>query len=152
LTQPGVACTSVEHQFDELIPVGSLSVKDVAVSVLAEGDAATQLIEKVINQAAVLTAFEQIGAADVACTMGRDYVMDRYAFGRPLASYQAVKHNLANVMVKIELARSNAYFGAWAMNEQAPELPLAAAVARVSARSEERRVGKECRSRWAACQ
>jgi len=133
LTQPGVACTSVEHQFDELIPVGSLSVKDVAVSVLAEGDAATQLIEKVINQAAVLTAFEQIGAADVACTMGRDYVMDRYAFGRPLASYQAVKHNLANVMVKIELARSNAYFGAWAMNEQAPELPLAAAVARVSA-------------------
>src|SRR5690606_2475530 len=71
--------------------------------------------------------------ADVACLMGRDYVAQRYAFGRPLATYQAVKHKLADLLVKNELARSNAYYGAWAMQEQAPELALAAALARVSA-------------------
>jgi acyl-CoA dehydrogenase len=133
LNQAGVTRGKTEHQFDELIPLGTLTLNNAAVTVLSEGAAATALIDLIVNQAAVLTAFEQIGAADTCCTMGRDYVMDRYAFGRPLAGYQAVKHKLADVMVKIELARSNAYFGAWAMNEQAPELPLAAAVARVSA-------------------
>jgi alkylation response protein AidB-like acyl-CoA dehydrogenase len=59
--------------------------------------------------------------------------MGRYAFGRPIASYQAIKHKLANMYVKNTLARSNCYYGAWALNTNADELPLAAATARVSA-------------------
>ena len=50
--------------------------------------------------------------------MARDYALDRYAFGRPIGSFQAIKHKLADVYVAIELARSNAYYGAWALAAQ----------------------------------
>ena len=65
--------------------------------------------------------------------MARDYALQRYAFGRPIGSFQAIKHKLADVYVATELARSNAYYGAWALARDAAELPLAAATARVSA-------------------
>ena len=68
-----------------------------------------------------------------ALEMARDYALERYAFGRPIGSFQAIKHKLADVYVAIELARSNAYYGAWALSADAAELPLAAATARVSA-------------------
>ena len=67
------------------------------------------------------------------CEMARDYALERYAFGRPIGSFQAIKHKLADVYVALELARSNAYYGAWALSADAAELPLAAATARVSA-------------------
>ncbi|MBV9062938.1 MAG: acyl-CoA/acyl-ACP dehydrogenase, partial [Alphaproteobacteria bacterium] len=57
----------------------------------------------------------------------------RYAFARPIGSYQAIKHKLADMYVNNELARSNAYYGAWALHTASAELPLAAAAARVSA-------------------
>ena len=59
--------------------------------------------------------------------------MGRFAFGRPIASYQAIKHKLAHVYVKNTLARSNCYYGAWALDSQSPDLPTAAAAARVAA-------------------
>jgi acyl-CoA dehydrogenase len=65
--------------------------------------------------------------------MAKAYAMDRYAFGRPIAAFQAIKHKLADVYVAIELARSNAYYGAWAIATGAAELPVAGAAARVAA-------------------
>ena len=59
--------------------------------------------------------------------------MERYAFGRPIGSFQAIKHKLADVYVAVELARSNAYYGAWAIATGAAELPVAGAAARVAA-------------------
>ncbi|HEX4534065.1 MAG TPA: acyl-CoA dehydrogenase family protein [Rhizomicrobium sp.] len=91
------------------------------------------IAERVLNRAAVLTAFEQVGGADVCLDMAKDYAKTRYAFGRQIGSYQAIKHKLADMYVNNELARSNAYYGAWALSTDAPELPLAAAAARVSA-------------------
>jgi len=61
------------------------------------------------------------------------YTKERYAFGRPVASFQAIKHKFADMFVALELARSNAYYGAWALSSDSPDLPLAAATARVSA-------------------
>ena len=89
------------------------------------------LTQKVLDHAAVLFAWEQVGGAQAALEMAKEYAMGRYAFGRPIASYQAIKHKLAEMYVKNTLARSNAYFGAWALNTGAAELPLAAATARV---------------------
>ncbi|HVZ91676.1 MAG TPA: acyl-CoA dehydrogenase family protein [Rhizomicrobium sp.] len=89
--------------------------------------------EAVLNRAAILTAFEQVGGADACLAMAKDYAMTRYAFGRPIGSFQAIKHKLADMYVMNELARSNAYYGAWALSTGARELPLAAAAARVSA-------------------
>ena len=94
------------------------------------GWAATQ---KLLDRAAVLFAWEQVGGADAALEMGKEYAMGRYAFGRPIASFQAIKHKLAHAYVNNTLARSNCYYGAWALDTDAPDLPLAAATARVSA-------------------
>ena len=91
------------------------------------------LTERLFDRAAVLFAWEQIGGANAALEMAKAYALERYAFGRPIASYQAIKHKLAHAYVKNTLARSNGYYGAWALAEDAAELPLAAATARVSA-------------------
>jgi acyl-CoA dehydrogenase len=91
------------------------------------------LTGKLLDRAAVLFAWEQVGGAQAALEQAREYALGRYAFGRPIASYQAIKHKLANMYVKNTLARSNGYFGAWALNTDAAELPVAAATARVSA-------------------
>jgi acyl-CoA dehydrogenase len=88
---------------------------------------------RVLDRAAVLTAFEQVGGADICLDMAKDYAVTRYAFGRQIGSYQAIKHKLADMYVNNELARSNAYYGAWALSTNARDLPLAAAAARVSA-------------------
>jgi acyl-CoA dehydrogenase len=90
-------------------------------------------IRHMLDRAAVMMAFEQIGNAQAALDMACNYARERYAFGRPIGSFQAIKHKLAEVYVSLELARSNAYYGAWALNSEAAELPVAAAVARIAA-------------------
>jgi acyl-CoA dehydrogenase len=91
------------------------------------------VIEALINRAAILMAFEQVGGAQACLDMAKAYAMERHAFGRPIASFQAIKHKLADVYVAVELARSNAYYGAWAIATGAAELPVAGAAARVAA-------------------
>jgi alkylation response protein AidB-like acyl-CoA dehydrogenase len=91
------------------------------------------LAEQILDRAAVLLAFEQLGGADRCLEMAKAYALERYAFGRPIGGYQAIKHKLADIYVKNELARSNAYYGAWALNAGASELPIAASAARVAA-------------------
>jgi acyl-CoA dehydrogenase len=91
------------------------------------------LANRVLERAAILTAFEQVGGADACLKMAKEYALQRYAFGRVIASYQAIKHKLADMYVFTELARSNAYYGAWALATNARELPLAAAAARIAA-------------------
>lgn len=96
------------------------------------GDGAA-LTEDLLNRAAVLFAFEQVGGSEAAMEMSRNFAMERYTFGRPIGSYQAVKHKIAWMYVRNVLAKSNCYYAAWALSTDAPELPAAAATARVSA-------------------
>jgi len=91
------------------------------------------LLENIQDRAAVLIAFEQVGGADAALNMAKEYALGRYAFGRPIASYQALKHRMADMYIQTELARSNSYYGAWALSTDAQELSIAAATARISA-------------------
>jgi acyl-CoA dehydrogenase len=104
-----------------------------AAEPLGTPEAGAALIERLFDGAAVLVAFEQVGGAQAALDMAREYALGRFAFGRPIGSFQAIKHKLADVYVAVELARSNAYYGAWALSTGAPELPVAAAAARISA-------------------
>ncbi len=90
-------------------------------------------IMNLLDRAAVLFSFEQLGGAEACMNMAKEYAMDRYAFGRSIASFQAIKHKLADMYIAVELARSNCYYGAWALSTNAPELPTAAATSRVSA-------------------
>jgi alkylation response protein AidB-like acyl-CoA dehydrogenase len=110
-----------------------LTFSDCGAEPLGPANEGWSLVSQLLDRAAVLMAFEQVGGADRALEMGRDYALDRIAFGRPIGSFQAVKHMLADMYVSATLARSNCYYGAWALSTNAPELPEAAAAARISA-------------------
>jgi alkylation response protein AidB-like acyl-CoA dehydrogenase len=100
---------------------------------LGEAGAGADLLRALYDRAAVLFAFEQLGGADAALEMACGYAKQRFAFGRPIGSFQAIKHKLAEIYMRNTLARSHAYYGAWALSSGAPELALAAAAARASA-------------------
>jgi alkylation response protein AidB-like acyl-CoA dehydrogenase len=110
-----------------------LTFKNCKAEPLGSANEGWSILSEVLDRAAVLMAFEQVGGADRALEMGRDYALDRIAFGRPIGSFQAVKHMLADMYVSATLARSNCYYGAWALSTNASELPEAAAAARISA-------------------
>ena len=104
-----------------------ITFEGAAAEPLGPAGAGWPLVERLLDRAAVLVAFEQVGGAQAALEMGRDYALGRFAFGRPIGSFQAIKHKLADVYVAVELARSNAYYAAWALSTEAAELPVAAA-------------------------
>lgn len=110
-----------------------ISFKDCKAEPLGAASEGWSILTQVLDRAAVLCAFEQVGGADRALEMGRDYALDRIAFGRQIGSFQAIKHMLADMYVSATLARSNSYYGAWALSTNAGELPEAAAAARISA-------------------
>ena len=97
------------------------------------GNSDRRSLPALLDRAAVLLAFEQIGGADRCLESTVDYVKERKTFGRAVGSYQAVKHKLARMYAQNELARSNAYYGAWALASDSGELPIAASAARISA-------------------
>ncbi len=111
---------------------------------LGEAGAGAALLERVFDRAAILYAFEQIGGAEQALEVAKEYALGRYAFGRSIASFQALKHKMADMFVATELARSNGYYGAWALSTDAQELPVAAATARISATQAFHECAKEC--------
>jgi alkylation response protein AidB-like acyl-CoA dehydrogenase len=117
---------------DPTRPAARVTFDNIHAERLGDEDGLTAM-QAVFDRAAVLLAFEQLGGADKCLEMAKEYALSRYAFGRQIAGYQAIKHKLADIYVKNEIARSNAYYGAWALNAGAAELPLAAATARVAA-------------------
>ena len=129
---PGVARETL-LSIDPTRSQARLVFDDAPAERLGAIDEGWTTIQRVFDRAAVLLAFEQIGGADRALEMGRDYALERMAFGRQIGSFQAIKHMLADMYVSAALARSNAYYGAWALSTDAPELPIAAPTARVSA-------------------
>ena len=134
LDAPGVARRPVPS-LDRSRPQAEVRFDQVPCAPLPGATGATdwQDVRAVLERAAVPLAFEQLGCAQAALEMARDYALERYAFGRPIASFQAIKHKLADVYMNIELARSHAWYAAWALEANAPDLPLAAAAARVAA-------------------
>jgi alkylation response protein AidB-like acyl-CoA dehydrogenase len=131
LDQPGVEKLAL-RALDAGHCQGALRFLEVSVEALPLAQD-WNAIERLLDRAAILFAFEQIGGATAALEMAVEYAKTRYAFGRPIGSFQAIKHKLADIYVAIEIARSNAYFGAWALERNARELALAAATARTAA-------------------
>jgi alkylation response protein AidB-like acyl-CoA dehydrogenase len=130
LRDPGVTRAPVIN-LDPTRSHARLAFANVPAEPLGEG---WPLVARLLDRGAVLFAFEQVGGAQAALDMAREYALVRFAFGRPIASFQAIKHKLVDIYVALELARSNAYYGAWALSvDAAEELPVAAAAARISA-------------------
>ena len=97
------------------------------------GDDAWDDIGRALDRAAVGLAAEATGVADAVMNRSVAYVKDRNQFGRPIATFQAVSHKCADMLIATESARSTTYFAAWALDEATPDAPLAAATAKAAA-------------------
>jgi acyl-CoA dehydrogenase len=106
---------------------------NAAAEPLGETGQGWSITQSIFDHAAILMAFEQVGGAQACLEMATDYAKNRFAFGRAIGSFQAIKHKLADIYIATELARANAYYGAWALSSDAPDLSIAAAAARVAA-------------------
>ncbi|NDZ78103.1 acyl-CoA dehydrogenase [Streptomyces sp. SID10853] len=93
----------------------------------ADGD---RVIAQVRDLACTALAAEQVGAAERCLELTVAHVRDRVQFGRPIGSFQAVKHRLADAFVRVESARSAALGASWAAADGSPDLPRYAAVAK----------------------
>jgi len=132
LSAEGVECSPVKS-LDPTRSQAQIRFNNAPAELLGDAGQGWTLTEKLYDRAAVLFAFEQVGGALAALDEACEYAKNRYAFGRSIASFQAVKHKLADMYVAATLARSNCYYGAWALSTDAPELAVAAAAARLSA-------------------
>ena len=119
--------------FDPSRSMARLQFEGAAVEPLGPEGKGADLTDRLLDRAAVLMAFEQIGTATAALDRTREFVLGRYAFGRPVGSFQAIKHRMADLWCELELARSNAYYGAWALERDEDELDVAAPLARIQA-------------------
>jgi alkylation response protein AidB-like acyl-CoA dehydrogenase len=97
------------------------------VGVEGSGWAATS---KMLDLAAVALAAEQVGGAQRVLEMAVDYAKNRIQFGRPIGSFQAIKHKCADMLLEVESAKSAAYYAGWAAAEDNDELPVVASLAK----------------------
>jgi alkylation response protein AidB-like acyl-CoA dehydrogenase len=85
---------------------------------------------KTLDQAAVGLANEMVGGAQKVLEMSVEYAKVRVQFGRPIGSFQAIKHKCADMLLEVESGKSAAYYAAWAAAEDNDELPVAASLAK----------------------
>jgi alkylation response protein AidB-like acyl-CoA dehydrogenase len=112
---------------------GLASVRLTSRRVLAAD--AVALWARARQVAAVVLAAEDLGGADRAVRLGVAYAQQREAFGRPIGSYQAVKHMLVDAWVGVDQLRSLVWWAAWAADAAPAELPLASSAAKAFAAS-----------------
>ncbi|MEU2207448.1 acyl-CoA dehydrogenase family protein [Streptomyces hygroscopicus] len=104
---------------DATRPQARIELRDVSAELLGvddggSGDQVAEALADAGTAAAAVLAAEAVGAADAALARTVGYVREREQFGRPIGSFQAVKHRLADVYVAVQAARSAAYYAAWA--------------------------------------
>ncbi|MFB7979888.1 acyl-CoA dehydrogenase family protein [Streptomyces vinaceus] len=115
---PGLA-RSRQATLDETRPQARIQLRDTPAELLgadaagATGDAVLAALAATGRTAAAVLAAEAVGAAGQALARTVDYVRQREQFGRPIGSFQAVKHRLADLYVQVQAARSAAYYAAW---------------------------------------
>lgn len=90
------------------------------------GGEASATIGKLLDIASVALAVEGVGGAQKTLETSVQYAKDRVQFGRPIGSFQAIKHKCADMLVAVESSKSAAYYGAWAVAEDNAELSLVA--------------------------
>jgi alkylation response protein AidB-like acyl-CoA dehydrogenase len=124
------------HLLDSMDPtrkIARIDFRGAHTTLLGELDDGGKRIQRTMDQAAIALANEMVGGAQALLDSAVSYSKLRVQFGRTIGSFQAIKHKLADVYAKIELARCHCYYGAWAISTAAPEMHLAAAGARCSA-------------------
>ena len=107
-----------------------LEFSNVAAEPLGEPGGAWNAYSKTLDQAAVALANEMMGGAQFVLDMSVQYAKDRVQFGRPIGSFQAIKHKCADMLLEVESGKSAAYYASWAAAEDNEELPVVAVLAK----------------------
>jgi alkylation response protein AidB-like acyl-CoA dehydrogenase len=118
---------------DQTRKLCEVSLHDVRVpgaALLGPRDGGWAPLSRVIDRATVALCAEMCGGAQRVLDMTVEYAKVRVAFGRPIGSYQGVKHKAADMLVDVENAKSLTYYAAWAVDENVPDAPLAASMAK----------------------
>jgi alkylation response protein AidB-like acyl-CoA dehydrogenase len=107
-----------------------LDFENVAARPIGALGSAWPALSKTLDQAAVGLANEMVGGAQKVLEMSVEYAKVRVQFGRPIGSFQAIKHKCADMLLEVESGKSAAYYAAWAAAEDNEELPVAASLAK----------------------
>jgi alkylation response protein AidB-like acyl-CoA dehydrogenase len=125
----GLTTTSVATM-DETRKQARVTFEDTPARLLGTDGAGWPAVSDMLDLAAVALAAEQVGGAQRVLEMAVQYAKDRIQFGRPIGSFQAIKHKCADMLVEVESARSALYYAAWAAGAGDPELPAVASLAK----------------------
>jgi alkylation response protein AidB-like acyl-CoA dehydrogenase len=115
---------------DQTRKQAKLDFADTPATLVGTDGAGWATIERVLDLAAVALAAEQVGGAQFVLDMAVQYAKDRIQFGRPIGSFQAIKHKCADMLLEVESAKSAAYYAGWCAAELNDELPSVAALAK----------------------
>jgi alkylation response protein AidB-like acyl-CoA dehydrogenase len=130
--QAGVTVTQLKtmDQTRRLNEVRLDKVRVNADAVLGAPGKGWEAVSRILDRGKVALCAEMCGGAQKVLDMTVEYAKMREQFGRPIGSFQAIQHKCANMLVQVESAKSATYYAAWAVANDAPEAPLAAAMAK----------------------
>ena len=126
---PGLTRTSLSTM-DQTRKQARLDLDDVPGTLVGEQGQGWATLSKTLDLAAVALANEQVGGAQKVLEASVQYAKDRIQFGRPIGSFQAIKHKCADMLLEVESAKSAAYYGSWCAAEDTDELPVMASLAK----------------------
>lgn len=115
---------------DQTRKQAKLEFIDVAAELIGVEGKGWDVLSTVFDLAAVALAAEQVGGAQKVLEMAVEYAKVRVQFGRPIGSFQAIKHKCADMLLEVESAKSAAYYGMWCASEMNDELPSVASLAK----------------------
>ena len=110
-----------------------VAFQDVALAgsqVIGEVGQGWPILRRVLNQAIAGLCTEMVGTGQQALDMAVEYAKERVQFGKPIGSFQAVKHKCVDMMVQVENARSLTYYAAWTVDENVDEASQAVPMAK----------------------
>ncbi len=100
-------------------------------SQVASGSVAESIIQRTADRAAVAAGAELLGLSDRMITLAAEYARERHQFGKPIGSFQAIKHRCADMLVDVEGMRSSVYWAAWCIGADDADASVAASTAKV---------------------
>ena len=115
---------------DQTRKQAKLEFADTPATLLGTEGEGWAVLSTVLDLAAVGLAAEQVGGAQKVLEQAVEYAKVRVQFGRPIGSFQAIKHKCADMLLEVESAKSAAYYGLWCAAEQNDELPSVASLAK----------------------
>jgi alkylation response protein AidB-like acyl-CoA dehydrogenase len=115
---------------DQTRKQAKIELSDTPGRLLGADGTGWDVLVRVLDRAAVGLAAEQVGGAQMVLDMAVEYAKVRVQFGRPIGSFQAIKHKCADMLLEVESAKSAAYYAAWCAAEDNDELPAMASLAK----------------------